>query len=75
MEIYNGRLVLYGCGDFINDYEGIRGHEAMRPDLALAYFIDVDDDDHHCRGLEIVPFRRTRFSSPARAVPGCRMAH
>jgi len=37
-EIIGGKLVLYGCGDFINDYEGIAGHEAFRPDLALMYF-------------------------------------
>lgn len=23
LEVYNGRLILYGCGDLINDYEGI----------------------------------------------------
>ncbi|OCP15066.1 CapA family protein [Ensifer sp. LC163] len=61
MEIYRGRPILYGCGDFINDYEGIRGHEALRPDLALAYFVDIDDRDHRCRGFEMVAFRRTRF--------------
>jgi poly-gamma-glutamate capsule biosynthesis protein CapA/YwtB (metallophosphatase superfamily) len=30
--------VLYGCGDFLNDYEGIGGHEQFRGDLALMYF-------------------------------------
>jgi hypothetical protein len=25
IEIYRGRLILYGCGDFIDDYEGISG--------------------------------------------------
>lgn len=38
MELYRGRPILYGCGDFINDYEGIGGHEQYRPELALAYF-------------------------------------
>jgi poly-gamma-glutamate synthesis protein (capsule biosynthesis protein) len=37
IEVYRGRLILYGCGDFINDYEGIRGHEAFRGDLGLMY--------------------------------------
>jgi len=32
------RLILYGCGDFLNDYEGIRGYEEYRGDLALMYF-------------------------------------
>jgi poly-gamma-glutamate synthesis protein (capsule biosynthesis protein) len=26
-EVYRNRLVLSGCGDFINDYEGISGAE------------------------------------------------
>ena len=38
IEIYRGKPVLYGCGDFLNDYEGIRGHENYRPDLTLMYF-------------------------------------
>jgi len=27
LELYKGRLILYGCGDVINDYEEIGGHE------------------------------------------------
>ncbi|MFP5385584.1 MAG: CapA family protein [Bacteriovoracia bacterium] len=38
-EIYKGHPVFYGCGDFFNDYEGIRGYEEYRSDLALMYFI------------------------------------
>jgi len=26
IEIYRNRLILYGCGDFLNDYEGIKGY-------------------------------------------------
>jgi poly-gamma-glutamate capsule biosynthesis protein CapA/YwtB (metallophosphatase superfamily) len=33
IEVYRNRLILYGCGDFINDYEGISGHERDRGDL------------------------------------------
>ena len=29
------KLILYGCGDFIDDYEGITGYEAYRDDLRL----------------------------------------
>jgi poly-gamma-glutamate capsule biosynthesis protein CapA/YwtB (metallophosphatase superfamily) len=32
-EIYRGRLVLYGCGDLIDDYEGIAGYEQYCDDL------------------------------------------
>jgi hypothetical protein len=32
IEVYRDKLVLYGCGDFINDYEGIGRHEEYRDD-------------------------------------------
>jgi poly-gamma-glutamate synthesis protein (capsule biosynthesis protein) len=35
IELYRSRLILYGCGDFINDYEGIEGYEQFRDDLVL----------------------------------------
>ena len=38
IEVHNGKLILYGCGDFIDDYEGIRGYEKFRNDLVLMYF-------------------------------------
>jgi poly-gamma-glutamate capsule biosynthesis protein CapA/YwtB (metallophosphatase superfamily) len=31
IEVHRGKLILYGCGDFINDYEGIGGYEHYRP--------------------------------------------
>src|SRR3981081_1927938 len=34
-EVYRNRLVLYGCGDFLNDSEGISGHEEFREHLRL----------------------------------------
>lgn len=50
-ELYRGRLVLYGCGDFINDYESIDG----RSDPALMYFADVEPG--RVASLEVVPVR------------------
>jgi len=41
IEVYHDRLILYGCGDFLNDYEGIRGYEEYRDDLVLMYFADI----------------------------------
>ena len=35
IEVYKNRLILYGCGDFFNDYEGIEGYENYRGDLGL----------------------------------------
>ena len=37
MEVYRDRLILYGCGDFLNDYEGIAMIEPFRDDLAVLY--------------------------------------
>src|SRR5439155_18655835 len=42
IEVYRDRPILYGCGDLLNDYEGIRGHEEYRDDLALLYFVELD---------------------------------
>ncbi len=42
VEVYRDRLVLYGCGDLVNDYEGISGHERFRSDLRLLYFVSLD---------------------------------
>lgn len=61
MEVYRERLILFGCGDFINDYEGIHGYEEWKPDLALGYFIDLDERGNLSDGFEMVPFRRRKF--------------
>ena len=61
IEVYAGKPILYGCGDFISDYEGIGGREAFRPDLTLAYFVNLDDRDHRLRSMEMVPFRLQKF--------------
>ena len=34
--------VLYGCGELLNDYEGIGGYERYRPELGLMYFPEID---------------------------------
>lgn len=61
IEVYEGRPILYGCGDFINDYEGIPGHEEFRSDLVLAYFLALDPASGRLRSLEMTPFRTRRF--------------
>ena len=42
IEVYRNRPILYGCGDFLNDYEGISGYELFRADLAVMYFVTLD---------------------------------
>jgi poly-gamma-glutamate synthesis protein (capsule biosynthesis protein) len=44
VEVYKGHLILYGCGDFITDYEGISGYENFRGDLSIMYFADLDKE-------------------------------
>ena len=57
MEVHGGRLILYGCGDFINDYEGIGGYEEFAPDLSLLYLADVDSASGNLRRLRAAPFQ------------------
>jgi len=61
IEVHNGRLILYGCGDFLNDYEGIEGHEAYRSDLSLMYFADVDAATGALRALGMKPLQMRNF--------------
>ena len=37
VEVHDGKAVLYGCGDLVNDYEGIDGFEEYRGELRLVY--------------------------------------
>jgi poly-gamma-glutamate synthesis protein (capsule biosynthesis protein) len=61
IEVVDGRLVLYGCGDFVDDYEGIGGYEEFRGDLALMYFATLDPDTGRLRELRMTPMRMHRF--------------
>jgi poly-gamma-glutamate synthesis protein (capsule biosynthesis protein) len=57
VEIYNDRLALYGCGDFITDYEGITGYEEFRDDLVLMYFPHIDPGTGELVDLRITPLQ------------------
>ncbi|MBI5445023.1 MAG: CapA family protein [Deltaproteobacteria bacterium] len=61
IEVHRGKLILYGCGDFINDYEGIEGYEAFRGDLSLMYFADVEVSTGRLLSLRMAPMRMRRF--------------
>lgn len=60
-EIYEGHLVLYGCGDFITDYEGISGRERYRGEVSLMYFPWLDPETGRLAALEMVPTQIERF--------------
>lgn len=59
VELHRGRPILYGCGDLLNDYEGISGHEDFRPELTLLYFVEVAESPPH--ELTMTPMRIRRF--------------
>jgi poly-gamma-glutamate capsule biosynthesis protein CapA/YwtB (metallophosphatase superfamily) len=61
IEVYCDQLILYGCGDFLNDYEGIQGHEDYRDDLALMYFVDIAPATGALSALKIVPLQIKQF--------------
>ncbi len=61
IEVYKDRLILYGCGDFLNDYEGIGGREWYRPDLGLMYIPTVDAASGALLGLRLAPMRIRHF--------------
>ena len=60
-EIYGGHLVLYGCGDLINDYEGISWHEDFRSDLTLLYLAAIDPRRGQLVEARLVPMRLARL--------------
>jgi len=61
IEVYRGRPILYGCGDFLNDYEGIGGFEYYRSNLGLMYFVKMDPSTGGLVELEMIPTQIRRF--------------
>ncbi len=61
IEVYQGKPILYGCGDFLNDYEGIRGYEEFRDDLVLMYFPTIDVHRGVLLRLAMIPLQIRRF--------------
>jgi len=61
LEVYQARLILYGCGDLLDDYEGISGHEAYRPDLRLLYLVRLDPATGRLVEARLVPVQVRGF--------------
>lgn len=66
IEIFRQKLILYGCGDLITDYEGISGYERYRGDLGLLYFAKVQRETGVLLGLQMLPtrMRKLRLERP-----------
>jgi poly-gamma-glutamate synthesis protein (capsule biosynthesis protein) len=61
IEIYRDRLILYGCGDLLNDNEGIRGYARYRDDLVLMYFVDLAPIGGNLHALKLLPLQIKKF--------------
>ena len=61
IEVHQERLIVYGCGDLLTDYEGIHGLEQYRGDLGALYLATIDEDSGALRRLELVPTKVERF--------------
>lgn len=61
IEVYRNKLILYGCGDFLNDYEGIRGYEQYRDDLVVMYFPRLAPTSGALLSCEMVPLQIRKF--------------
>lgn len=61
LEVYREKLILYGCGDFLNDYEGIGGNAHYRGDLSLMYLVRIAPATGKLIELEMIPFQIRNF--------------
>ncbi len=61
VEVYKEKPILYGCGDFLTDYEGITGYEEFRDDLALMYFVSLEPSTGKLVRFEMTPMQISRF--------------
>jgi poly-gamma-glutamate synthesis protein (capsule biosynthesis protein) len=61
LEVYKGKLIIYGSGDFLNDYEGIGGHEEYKSDLSLMYFARIDPYTGKLVHLQMTPMQIKHF--------------
>jgi poly-gamma-glutamate capsule biosynthesis protein CapA/YwtB (metallophosphatase superfamily) len=61
IEVYRSKLILYGCGDLINDYEGITSHGRFDPSAVCLYFAQLSFETGELLQLEIVPMQLHRL--------------
>ena len=61
IEVYRDKPIIYGCGDFLNDDEGIGGHEEYRADLTLMYFVCMDPSNGRLVRFNMTPMQNRRL--------------
>jgi poly-gamma-glutamate synthesis protein (capsule biosynthesis protein) len=60
-EIHGGQPIFYGCGDLVDDYEGIGGYEEFRAELGLLYRPTLDAGTGRLVRCTLAPTRVRRF--------------
>lgn len=63
VEVYKGKLIVYGCGDFVDDYAVVSSH---RNDLSAIWNVVVAESDDGAldfRRLEVFPNRIKNFKA------------
>jgi poly-gamma-glutamate capsule biosynthesis protein CapA/YwtB (metallophosphatase superfamily) len=58
IEIYKQKIIIYGCGDFVDDY-AVDDH--YRNDLSFLYCLDLDTTNNQWARLELIPTRIKHF--------------
>ena len=61
VEVYRGKLILYGCGDLINDCEGLAEHGSLRGDVGCLYVVTLRSGSGRLDMLDIAPLQMRRF--------------
>ena len=61
IEVYRDKPIIYGCGDFLDDYEGINGYEDFRDDLGLMYFASMEPLTRNLVYLQMTPTQIKHF--------------
>ena len=61
IEVYRDRPILYGCRDFLNDYEGIARYDEFRHDLVLMYLATMSIPAGELARLRMVPLQIRNF--------------
>ncbi|GAB2761813.1 CapA family protein [Salinimicrobium soli] len=61
IEVYKNKLIIYGAGDFFNDYEGISGMEQFRGELTLMYFPEMEVSTGNLIALKMIPLEIKNF--------------
>jgi poly-gamma-glutamate synthesis protein (capsule biosynthesis protein) len=70
IEVHQEHPILYGCGDFLDDYEGITGYEEFRGDLGLLYTLTLNRTTGRLERLCMTPTRVSAFRVRRASEPG-----